>query len=123
LIIPEGCLQALPGHHRNRAKASTSTVPNFAVVFNKATDHGSFITDTNVRDGVLFRSPRDEAERVSVAGKCVRKMGIKFPAVVDSFDNQVEIAYAGWTACISSPRMIGFSIRASPAHSDFIFTI
>ena len=51
---------------------------------------------SNVRDGVLFRSPRDEAERVSVAGKCVRKLGIKFPAVVDSFDNQVEVAYTGW---------------------------
>ena len=51
---------------------------------------------SNVRDGVLFRSPRDEAERVSVAGKCVRKLGIKFSAVVDSFDNQVEVAYTGW---------------------------
>lgn len=51
---------------------------------------------SNVRDGVLFRSPRDEAERVSVADKCVRKLGIKFPAVVDSFNNQVEVAYTGW---------------------------
>jgi type I thyroxine 5'-deiodinase len=26
----------------------------------------------------------------------VRKLGIKFPAVVDSFDNQIETAYTGW---------------------------
>lgn len=51
---------------------------------------------SNVRDNVLFRSPRDEEERASVAGTCVRRLGIKFPAVVDSFDNQVENAYTGW---------------------------
>ncbi len=51
---------------------------------------------SNVRDGVLFRSPRDEAERESVAGACVRKLGIKFPALIDGFDNRAEIAYTGW---------------------------
>lgn len=51
---------------------------------------------SNVRDNVLFRSPRDEQERASVAGVCVRKLGIKFPAVIDSFDNHVETAYTGW---------------------------
>lgn len=51
---------------------------------------------SNVRDGVLFRSPRDEAERASVAGACVRKLGIKFPALIDSFDNRAESAYTGW---------------------------
>jgi hypothetical protein len=51
---------------------------------------------SNVHDNVLFRSPRDEEERTEVAGTCVRRLGIKFPAVVDSFDNQVENAYTGW---------------------------
>ena len=51
---------------------------------------------SNVKDKVLFRSPRDEEERVSVAGACVRRLGIKFPAVIDGFDNQVETAYTGW---------------------------
>ena len=51
---------------------------------------------SNVRDKVLFRSPRDEEERASLAGTCVRKLGIKFPAVVDSFDNRIETAYTGW---------------------------
>ncbi len=51
---------------------------------------------SNVRDGVLFRSPRDEEERASVAGACVRKLGIKFPALIDNFDNRAEIAYTGW---------------------------
>ena len=51
---------------------------------------------SNVRDGVLFRSPRDEAERESVAGACVRKLGIKFPALIDGFENRAETAYTGW---------------------------
>lgn len=51
---------------------------------------------SNVRDKVLIRSPRDESERASVAGTCVRKLGIKFPAVVDNFDNRVESSYTGW---------------------------
>jgi hypothetical protein len=51
---------------------------------------------SNVRDKVLFASPRSEDERFSVAGSCVRRLGIKFPALVDGFDNRVEAAYTGW---------------------------
>jgi len=51
---------------------------------------------SNVRDKVLFASPKDEAERAVVAGVCVRKLGIKFPALIDGFDNRVEMAYTGW---------------------------
>jgi len=51
---------------------------------------------SNVKDKVLFSSPRDEEERASVAGACVRRLGIKFPALIDGFDNQVETAYTGW---------------------------
>ncbi len=51
---------------------------------------------SNVKEGVLFASPRNEEERYSVAGTCVRKLGIKFPALVDGFDNRVEAAYTGW---------------------------
>jgi type I thyroxine 5'-deiodinase len=51
---------------------------------------------SNVRDQVLFRGPRDEAVRAAAAGTCVRRLGIKFPHVGDSFDNPVESAYTGW---------------------------
>jgi type I thyroxine 5'-deiodinase len=51
---------------------------------------------SNIRDNVVLASPKDEAERRAVAGSCVRKLGIKFPAVVDGFDNTVERAYTGW---------------------------
>jgi hypothetical protein len=51
---------------------------------------------SNVKEGVLFASPKNEAERAFVAGTCVRKLGIKFPALIDGFDNRVETAYTGW---------------------------
>lgn len=52
--------------------------------------------ESNIRDKVVFASPRDEEERALVAGACVRKLGVKFPAVLDQFDNTTERAYTGW---------------------------
>lgn len=52
--------------------------------------------ESNVKDKVVFASPRNEDERSEVAGSCVRKLGIKFPAVLDDFSNVTEKAYTGW---------------------------
>jgi type I thyroxine 5'-deiodinase len=51
---------------------------------------------SNVKDNVVFASPKDENERASVAGTCVRKLGIKFPAVLDEFGNSTETSYTAW---------------------------
>jgi len=51
---------------------------------------------SNIRDQVLFASPKSEEERALIAGACVRKLGIKFPAVLDEFGNSTERAYTGW---------------------------
>jgi type I thyroxine 5'-deiodinase len=51
---------------------------------------------SNIKDNVIFASPRNEEERGQVAGSCVRKLGIKFPAVLDEFGNSTERAYTGW---------------------------
>lgn len=53
-------------------------------------------TQSNLKDKVVFASPKDFGERSEVAGSCVRKLGIKFPAVIDGFDNATESAYTGW---------------------------
>ena len=52
--------------------------------------------ESNVRDKVVFASPKSFDERESVAGMCVRKLGIKFPALIDDFRNSTEQAYTGW---------------------------
>jgi hypothetical protein len=52
--------------------------------------------ESNVKDSVVFASPKDEEERASIAGACVRKLGIQVPAVIDEFGNSTEQAYTGW---------------------------
>ena len=51
---------------------------------------------SNLRDGVIFRDPKTDAQRQEIAQSCVRNLGIKFPAVVDGVDNTVEKMYTGW---------------------------
>jgi hypothetical protein len=51
---------------------------------------------SNIKDQVVFASPHNEEERAAVAGTCIRKLGIKIPAVLDEFGNSTEAAYTGW---------------------------
>jgi len=51
---------------------------------------------SNIKDKVVFASPKTRGQRETVAGMCVRKLGIKFPALVDDFHNTTEQAYTGW---------------------------
>jgi Iodothyronine deiodinase len=50
----------------------------------------------NLRDNVVFASPKSFDERGSVAESCVRKLHIEIPALVDDFRNSTETAYTGW---------------------------
>ncbi len=52
--------------------------------------------ESNIKARVVFASPKDETERAFVAGACVRKLGIKFPAVLDEFANSTERDYTAW---------------------------
>ncbi len=52
--------------------------------------------DNNLKDKVVFASPRNEEERAFVAGACVRKLGIEIPALLDEFGNSTETAYTAW---------------------------
>jgi hypothetical protein len=51
---------------------------------------------SNERDKVLLHSPRTEGERFENAGQCVRKLGIRIPALIDGIEDGVEQAYTGW---------------------------
>lgn len=50
----------------------------------------------NLDDKVLFASPKNFDERSELGQICVVKLGIKFPAIIDTFDNATERAYTGW---------------------------
>ena len=49
-----------------------------------------------MKENLVFASPKNDEERAFLAGACVRKLGIKFPAVLDEFGNSTENAYTGW---------------------------
>jgi type I thyroxine 5'-deiodinase len=78
---------------------------------------------SNVRDGVLFASPKTDDERNSTAVACVRKLGLSIPAVLDGIDDRTERAYTAWpdrmyvvdrngrVAFKSGPGPFGFSTR------------
>jgi Iodothyronine deiodinase len=52
--------------------------------------------ESNIKEKIVFASPKTEQERALVAGACVRKLGIEIPALVDEFGNSTEQAYTGW---------------------------
>jgi hypothetical protein len=68
----------------------------FAVYIVEAHPTDVWQMESNIKDKVLFASPKNEEERAFVAGACVRKLGIEFPAVLDEFSNSTEQAYTGW---------------------------
>jgi len=73
--------------------------------------------ESNIKDKVVFASPKNEDERGLVAGSCVRKLGIKFPAVLDEFGNSTEQAYTGWPDriyLIESGRRVAYKSRPGP---------
>ena len=73
--------------------------------------------ESNIKDKVVFASPHNEDERSAVAGTCVRKLGIKFPAVLDDFSNTTERAYTGWPDriyLIDQENRVAFKTKPGP---------
>jgi type I thyroxine 5'-deiodinase len=68
----------------------------YAVYIEEAHPSDVWQMSSNVREGVIFRNPRLESERTNVAESCVRKLGIRFPALIDGMSNTVERLYTGW---------------------------
>lgn len=65
----------------------------------------------------MFASPRSEEERAAIAGMCVRKLNLEFPAVLDEFGNSTEQAYTGWPDriyLIDSQGRIAYKSKAGP---------
>lgn len=72
------------------------SVSFYAVYILEAHPSDVWQMQSNVRENIVFASPKDFEERNSLAGTCVRKLGIKFPALLDNFENTTEKAYTGW---------------------------
>jgi len=55
-----------------------------------------WVAPANEKAGILLPTARSIEQKDEHATLCVRKLDIKFPAVVDGMDNKVELAYSGW---------------------------
>ena len=51
---------------------------------------------SNIKQNIVFASPRSIEERTAVADSCVRNLHIEIPALLDSFRDATEAAYTGW---------------------------
>ncbi len=52
--------------------------------------------ESNIKQGVVFATPKNMGERESVADSCVRNLHIQIPALLDDFSDSTEKAYTGW---------------------------
>ena len=73
-----------------------SDVAFFVVYIGEAHPSDAWQLPSNIRDQVVYASPRDSGERSALADICITRLGIKLPALIDHFDDSTEKAYAGW---------------------------
>ena len=52
--------------------------------------------DSNVKENVCYPQPKNTRQRVAIANDFVRRFDYPIPLLVDSTENEAEIAYAGW---------------------------
>jgi type I thyroxine 5'-deiodinase len=72
----------------------------------------------NVRQGVLLPTARTMEQKEEHADTCIRKLDVKFPALVDKMDNKVELTYAGWPDrlyLIGKDGRLAYKSRPGPA--------
>jgi type I thyroxine 5'-deiodinase len=68
----------------------------YVVYIREAHPSNAWQTASNVRENIIFVDPKTFEDRATVAESCVRKLGIKIPALVDGVGDGVEAAYTGW---------------------------
>jgi Iodothyronine deiodinase len=68
----------------------------FVVYIGEAHPSDAWQLPSNVRDQVVYESPKDLGERSELAELCITRLGIKLPAIVDRFDDATDLAYSGW---------------------------
>lgn len=72
---------------------------------------------SNVREEVLYESPRTDSERADIATQCVLRLAIKIPSLLDGIENRVERVYTGWPDrlyIIGTDQRVHFKSAAGP---------
>jgi type I thyroxine 5'-deiodinase len=68
----------------------------YVVYIREAHPSNAWQTASNVRENIVLADPKTLEDRAAVAESCVRRLGIKIPALVDGVGDGVEAAYTGW---------------------------
>jgi len=74
-------------------------------------------TASNVREKIIYETPKSLADRAKIARDCVRKLGLDMPCLLDGMDNAVQKRYRGWPAracVVASDGTIAFASRPGP---------
>ncbi len=74
-------------------------------------------TSSNVREKIVYETPKSLADRAKIARECVRKLGLNMPCLLDGMDNAVQKRYRGFPAraCIvTGDGTIAFASRPGP---------
>ncbi len=72
---------------------------------------------SNVKDEVIFSSPKTDDDRIDLATACVRKLGIELPALIDGIEDSTEKNYTGWPDrlyVIDSDGRVAYKSRPGP---------
>lgn len=68
----------------------------FVIYIREAHPSDSWQMPSNLKEEVVFASPNDIEGRSHIAQTCVRKLGLKIPALLDDFDDSTDKVYTGW---------------------------
>ena len=67
----------------------------FVVYIGEAHASDAWQLPSNIKDQVVYASPRNADERSALADICVTRLGLKIPALVDRFDDSTEKGFFG----------------------------
>ena len=68
----------------------------FVVYIKEAHPEDGWVLDSNRRADIRETDPERDEERVAVAERCVQRLEIELPVLIDGVDNAVASAYGGW---------------------------
>jgi thiol-disulfide isomerase/thioredoxin len=70
----------------------------FFVYIREAHPEPSRVLRENRELGIAISEATSRAERTSAAGTCARRLGMRFPVLIDAIDNSVAELYRAWPA-------------------------
>lgn len=92
----------------------------FFVVYIREAHAADSVWPMTVPDEGPINTPKSFGERTATANKCVTKLAIEFPALIDNMDDSTEKAYDAWPDRLFIVDVDGkIAVRAKPGPWGF----